>query len=544
MAAQQYSLIARGVSVERADRSILSGVDVTITERSRLAIVGPNGVGKSTLLRVLAGELAPDAGSVTAAPPTTTVGLVRQELDRGAAPTIRASIARALGVHAATERFEAATAALAAGTEAAADEYDAALVAWLAIGAADFDARLAEVAAEVGLAERLLEAAPHVLSGGEAARVGLAVAMLSRFDITLLDEPTNDLDLAGLELLETWVLGHAGGLVVVSHDRSFLERTVTSVLEIDEHHHTATLFNGGWQAFIDERQRARSLAEEGYATYVDERDRLGRRAQQQREWAMQGRSKATKGQADPDKHRKAFAVAQTEKLAGKAKATQRAIERLDKVDKPWEGWELRFEIDEAPRSATIVATLDRAVLRRGAFEVGPLDLEIRWADRVALTGRNGCGKSTVIDALLGRLVPVAGRAQLGSGVVVGELDQDRLLFDRGDLALLVVFEEATGLDISGARSVLAKFGLGADAVSRPAASLSPGERTRALLALFQARGVNLLVLDEPTNHLDLVGIEQLESALETYQGTLLVVSHDRRFLDNVAFTRTIALDAH
>ncbi len=211
------------------------------------------------------------------------------------------------------------------------------------------------------------------MSGGQAARVGLAVALLSRFDITLLDEPTNDLDLAGLAFLEDWVQRHSGGLVIVSHDRAFLERTVTSVLEIDEHDHTTSLFAGGWEAYIAERAVARSLAEERYATYVGERDRLAGRAQQQREWATKGRAKATRSPTDPDKFVRAHKIAQTEKLAGKAKATERAMERLDAVDKPWEGWQLRFDIAEAPRSATIVAAFDGAVLRRGEFVLGPLD---------------------------------------------------------------------------------------------------------------------------------------------------------------------------
>jgi len=542
MPGRQVSLIARALGAEHGTRAVLVDIDLTVTERSRMAVVGPNGVGKSTLLRVLVGELTPDRGTVTLVPKDTTVGLVTQQFVAGGAPTVAEHVAAAVGVAGAAARFATATASLEHGSSpAAAAEYDTALTAWLQIGAADFEARLHEVAAAVGLTEQLLAGSPHTLSGGEAARVGLAVAMLSRLDIVLLDEPTNDLDRAGLEVLEDWVRTYPGGLVVVSHDRAFLEGAVSSVLDIDEHAHTARLFNGGWQAFIDERQRARALAESDYARYLDERTRLAERSQQQREWAAQGRSRAVKAPADPDKHRKRAQIAQTEKLAGKAKATERAIERLEPVDKPWEGWELRFRIDEAPRSATGVAVLDRAVLQRGEFCVGPIDLEVCWAERVALTGPNGSGKTTIIDALLGRLEPASGAARLGSGVIVGELDQDRHLFEKGDEALLTVFQAATGLDATQARSVLAKFGLGAEEVTRPAPTLSPGERTRALLALFQARGVNLLVLDEPTNHLDLVGLEQLEAALDGYTGTLIVVSHDRRFLENITLTRHIAI---
>ena len=207
----------------------------------------------------------------------------------------------------------------------------------------------------------------------------------------------------------------------------------------------------------------------------------------------------------------------------------------------------------------MVASLHRAVFRRGSFRLGPLDREIRWADRVALIGLNGAGKSTLLDGLLGRLAPVEGRVRLGSGVVVGELGQardglgaDRIggpgaggvagaVTDRGEVSLLRAVQDATEATVTAVRSLLAKFGLDGEALDRPPSSLSPGERTRAQLAVFQARGVNLLVLDEPTNHLDLEAIEQLEAALRYYAGTLIVVSHDRRFLDEVALTSTIDL---
>jgi len=180
------------------------------------------------------------------------------------------------------------------------------------------------------------------------------------------------------------------------------------------------------------------------------------------------------------------------------------------------------------------------VVRRGSFTLGPVNLQIDWQDRVAVTGANGAGKSTLLAALLGRLELASGDAALGSGVVVGEVDQARQLF-QGDEALLDAFRRTSGLEPEEARTLLAKFGLKAGHVLRPADTLSPGERTRAALALLQGRGVNLLVLDEPTNHLDLPAIEQLESALAAYEGTLLLVTHDRRMLDAVHTTRRIAV---
>jgi ATPase subunit of ABC transporter with duplicated ATPase domains len=187
----------------------------------------------------------------------------------------------------------------------------------------------------------------------------------------------------------------------------------------------------------------------------------------------------------------------------------------------------------------VVATLRGAQVKRGDFTFGPVDLQVDWGDRIAVTGPNGAGKSTLLAALLGRLPLDAGHAALGPGVVVGEVDQARRLF-HGELPLVDAFGAAVpDLSPADVRTLLAKFGLKAAHVLRPAATLSPGERTRAALALLQGRGVNLLVLDEPTNHLDLPAIEQLESALASYDGTLLLVTHDRRMLDAVATNRRV-----
>jgi len=529
---------------------VLVDVDLTISERTRLAVVGPNGVGKSTLLRVLAGQLRPERGRLSPAPPDLTVGLLDQEPPPTDAATVRDAVADRLGVAEATTELEVASRLLGEASDGdgdgdgGAERYDLALQHYLAIGAADFDVRLDEVAQRLGLASHLLDAAPSTLSGGEAERVGLATVMVSRFDLTLLDEPTNNLDLAGLDLLEQWVLDHPGGLVIVSHDRAFLERTVTSILEIDGHHHTVAEFGGGWEAFQRERARAAALAQERYLEYTTERDRLQARGQQQREWADQGASRVHKRPPDNDKNIKAFRLAKTERLAAKARATERAAERLEVVDKPWEPWQLHLTIEQAPRSAKVVAALDRAVFERGSFRLGPLDVEIQWADRVALVGPNGSGKSTLLDGLLGRLAPAEGTAMLGPGVVVGELGQRRDALDdpaTPDRTVLRAVQDLTGSTVTEVRSLLAKFGLDDEAVARPARSLSPGERTRAQLALFQAQAVNLLVLDEPTNHLDLEAIEQIEAAMAAYEGTLIVVSHDRRFLDGVSLTTTIDL---
>ena len=535
------SLIARSLTVVRGPFVVLDDIDLTLAPGHRVGLVGPNGVGKSTLLGALAGRVELDQGSVDLAPRTANVGLLPQEPERSATETVREFLARRSGVAGAQTELDTATGALASGESGADDRYSDALDRWLALGAADFDARLGEVWHELGLADRLLDQPMITLSGGEAARSSLASLLLSRFDVFLLDEPTNDLDLDGLDRLERWILGLDAPVLLVSHDRSFLRRTITDVVEIDHHSHRATLFAGGWESFLAERDLAQQHARERFDEYDNKRSALQQRAQREREWATQGLAKAKKS-GETDKNIRSFKVNQTEQLAGKAARTQKAAERLEAVDEPREAWELRLTIPTVGRSGDVVATARGAVVERGSFRLGPIDLDLRVGDRVALVGPNGSGKTTLIALLLGRLRPDAGTAALGASVVVGEIEQARSAL-LGDESLLDAFAASTGLLGAEARTLLAKFGLGAEHVHRGASTLSPGERTRASLALLMANGANLLVLDEPTNHLDLPAIEQLEQALDTFAGTVILVTHDRDLLDRVRLTRTLALAA-
>jgi len=534
------TLVATDLTVVRGPSLVLSGVTLTVAPRSRLGVVGPNGVGKSTLLSALAGQLAPDSGSVTRSPRTATVGLLPQEPDRRPGETLSALLARRTGVAEAQAQLDAATTALTEGTDG--PDYSAALERWLDLGGADLDVRAEQVCVDLGLPLDLLDAETVHLSGGQAARASLASVLLSRYDVFLLDEPTNDLDFAGLERLEQFVLGLSSGLVVVSHDREFLARTVTSVLDVDEPSRTAVLYGGGYEAYLEERARRRSQAREAYDEYDDKRSALVGQAQRQREQSVRGALRAQRKMPDNDRAARGARIEAATHAASRVKGIESQLRQLDEVQEPRKEWQLRMEVAEAPRSGDVVAVLSDAVLRRGDFVLGPLDLQVAYGDRIALVGPNGSGKTTLLEALLGRLPLASGRHSLGSGVRLGEVDQARSSFT-GPATVVEVVEGRTSWPASEVRTLLAKYGLRADHVGRPAGSLSPGERTRASLALLQAVGVNLLVLDEPTNHLDLPAIEQLEQALEAYAGTLLLVTHDRRLLEAVRLDRVVELGA-
>jgi len=531
-------LVAKNLQAAVGDRVLFSGLDLVVGPGDVIGLVGVNGAGKSTLLRMLAGLSAAQDGTVAVSPPDASIGYLPQEPDRHPGETVRQFLGRRTGVAAADDAMQAAAGALAAGAAGAEDAYSRGLERWLALGGADLDERADAVVAGLGLKVDL-DHEMTGLSGGQAARAGLASLLLSRYDVFLLDEPTNDLDLDGLARLEEFVAGLRSGTVLVSHDREFLTRTVTRVVEIDLSQQQVMAFGGGYAAYLAEREVARQHARADYDEYAARRAGLQERARSQRAWMEKGVKNARRKQPDNDKIGRKFRTEATEKQAAKARQTERLIERLDVVEEPRKEWELRMEIAAAPRSGAIVASMRGAVVRRGGFTLGPVDLQIDWADRVAITGANGSGKTTLLAALLGRIPLDEGHAALGPGVVVGEVDQARELF-LGDEPLISAFGAAApGMTPADIRTLLAKFGLRAAHVLRPAGTLSPGERTRAVLALLQARGVNLLVLDEPTNHLDLPAIEQLESALDAYPGTLLLVTHDRRMLDAVMITRRI-----
>ncbi|QHF21526.1 ATP-binding cassette domain-containing protein [Rathayibacter sp. VKM Ac-2762] len=535
------TLVAKGLSGGYAHRTLFDGLDLTVAPGDVVGVVGANGAGKSTLLRILAGETAPLEGSVVLSPGDAFVGWLPQEHERREGETVAGYIARRTGCAEASAELDAAASALADPDPdgSIADRYALALDRWLASGAADLDERTPVVLADLGLSLGAAAASSTMtsLSGGQAARVGLAALLLSRFDVVLLDEPTNDLDLDGLERLEAFVRGLRGGAVLVSHDREFLARSVTRVLELDLAQGTNRVYGGGYDAFLEERETARRQRREKYEDFAEQKADLVSRARTQREWSSQGVRNAMKKAPDNDKIRRKASAESSEKQAQKVRQMESRIARLEEVEEPRKEWQLAFTIGSAPRSSSVVSTLNGAVARRGAFTLGPVSLQVDAGDRIGITGPNGAGKSTLLSLLLGRAEPEEGGASLGASVAIGEIDQARGML-AAEVPLADAFEALVPeWPTAEVRTLLAKFGLKADHVGRRVSELSPGERTRAALALLQARGTNLLVLDEPTNHLDLVAIEQLEEALEAYEGTLLLVTHDRRMLETVQLTR-------
>ncbi len=520
-----------GVGKQHGAQVILDAVTLTIGPKARIGLVGPNGVGKTTLLRIVAGDDVPDAGAVTRAPERMTVGYLAQERGSQEGVTVLEWLSRQVGIEDAERELEDSAGALAAGLPAE-DRYAVALDRLVALGAESFDARARATCADLGLGVDLQRELVG-LSGGEASRVALAAILLSRFDLLLLDEPTNDLDFAGLERLERFLGSYRGALVVVSHDRDFLDRTVDRIASIEADTHRVREWAGGFSDYEAARDVERTSALAEYEQAQLRRKELARLLSTRR---TEARGKgASLGDKTGGQDRRATNALQT-----KVRQTARLLERNELPSKPFEPWELDLTLPRPARPSDVVLRLAGAIAERGAFRLGPIDVDLAPRERLSIAGPNGAGKSTLLGLIVAGTGLIGGRRVVGRRTVIGAIGQERDAYS-GEAPLVDELMARTGLSRVEARTLLAKFGLRADHIGRACASLSPGERTRAHLAELQALGVNLLILDEPTNHLDLEAVEQLEGALVDYQGTLVVVSHDRRFLERIAPTRELSL---
>ena len=599
---------ARGLVRRHGARAVLDSVDLRVHSESRIGLIGANGSGKSTLLRILAGVEPSDAGHVVrrgsvawlpqmagggeaAAPDAAAPRQVRETLggetreraggeaaggesreaaggeaaggeSSGGELTARETIFERIGVAAASRELDRLSERLAAGALDAVEPHAAALDRWLALGGADAEARLRAAAGEVGLDPALLDRPMGTLSGGQAARAGLAALRTDRHDVVLLDEPTNHLDADGLERLAALLAERSGGVILVSHDRALLAETVNEVVELDARTGKAASYAGGFEAYERERDGARRRALAEYERAMAERAQLRAAAEEARRRAAESARRVRRRPNDGDKFAREWVTARADGVARRARVVAGRAERHDLPERPWMPRPLGLELSAGDRRGGHVVSLEGAVLRRGEWRLGPIDLTLAHGDRVLLAGPNGSGKSTLLAALAGRaeseagargragiarpaisavpLVLEAGTRRAAPRAVIAELGQarDALL---EDAPLAGVVRALAGIDETAARTALASFGLEAEIAVRPAATLSPGERTRAELALLAQRNATGLLLDEPTNHLDMESLEVLEAALANWPGALVVATHDRRLRQALRLERVVEL---
>jgi len=530
------------ISKTYGDVTVLRDVSFVVNPDDRLGLIGPNGCGKTTLLRIIAGQERPDAGSVQLNPPDLRVGYLEQGLRHDEGDTI----ADFLEVgEAAMERAAARVAELAqalaraegARRERLSERYGEAVARLEALATTRPQRHEAEAAlARMGLGDAPPDAPVATLSGGQKTRLGLARMLTQRPEILLLDEPTNHLDIEMLEWLEAWLRDYTGAALIVSHDRTFLDHTVSRILDLDPATHTVTEYAGNYSDYVETWEREREKQWERWRDQRAEARRIRQDIARTRDQAR--RVELTTTPRQPGIRRIA------KKVAKKAKARERKLERYledqERVEKPRRSWRMKLAFEDIPESGQDVLILeDVAVGYGGAPLVRGVDQVLGAGERVALIGPNGTGKTTLLRAIAGRLAPLAGRVRLGANVRLGYHAQEQETLDPATTPFDTVAAVAA-MSETDVRSFLHYFLFTGDEVFVPIGALSYGERARLVLARLVASGCNFLLLDEPINHLDIPSRARFEQAMRAFEGAVLAVVHDRYFIRGVA-TRVWAI---
>jgi ATP-binding cassette subfamily F protein 3 len=510
--------------------TILDQVSFTLNAGERLALVGPNGCGKTTLLRILAGIERPDSGTVSLDPPDLRLGYLPQGLTQAVDETLHSFLARmsgdTLALTARLERlaFELAAAPHQPHLQAA---YDTVL-SQLDI-ASQSSGRAPAILAALGLGELPPETPVEYLSGGQKTRLSLAGVLLSDPRLLLLDEPTNHLDLEMLEWLEEWLLAYPGGVLFVSHDRAFLDRLATGILELDPTSHRLRSFAGNYSDYLETKITER---QHQWQAYQDQQDEIARL----RAAAARVRSDAKyrpNGKGAGDTWAPGFFANRTKGTIHKAKNLEKRVERLltvERIEKPQASWQAKLDFNDTPPSGRDVLYLEKLSVGYGEHVLlRDLEATVRQGARIALVGANGAGKTTLLRTIIGQIPPLAGQVRLGANVQPGYMAQEQENLDPA-LDAYTTLCKAAPLSETEARTFLHRFLFSGEDVFRPIANLSYGERARLTLACLVAQGCNLLLLDEPINHLDIPSRTSFEQALAGFEGTVIAVVHDRFFI--------------
>jgi ATP-binding cassette subfamily F protein 3 len=509
---------------------ILQDITFSVAPGERVGLIGPNGGGKTTLLRILAGQERSDSGQVMLTPADLRLGYLSQGLELDPRLTLAEALREATGDPA---RLAAELERLAAALVAAPDRADLQRAYDETLGRLSRveSGRAGPILAHLGLDGVDPEMPVGRLSGGQKTRLALALVLLDEPDVLLLDEPTNHLDIAMLEWLEAWLAGYPGAALIVSHDRTFLDRTVTRILDLDPVRHTVREYAGNYSDYLEQYRGERQRQ---WSAWRDQEDEIRRIRQDIARTRDQARHvEITTRPNQPGVRRIA------KKVARKAGAREKKLERYltsdERIDKPERSWQMKLAFDTLSEThiGRDVLTLRDLAVGYDTPLLSGLNLTIRAGQRVALTGPNGAGKTTLLRTIAGRLPPLAGEARLGGSVRLGYMSQEQELLEPDSTALATILRAAVMTETE-ARSFLHYFLFEGDDSLRPIADLSYGERSRLSLARLVAEGCTFLLLDEPINHLDIPSRARFEEALSGFPGAILAVVHDRYFIERFA----------
>lgn len=525
-------LKAVSVSKHHDAEPLFTGLDLIVNAGDRVGLIGPNGVGKSTLLRVLIGEEAPSSGHVERAPGTTVGYFAQQVPDPDA--TVGEFLAAGLGeLHPLAVQLRELERRLADGDTTALDAYGEAQDRWAALDGWRAQARLTEVRQRLDVAHLADDTPLHRVSGGEQARLTLARVLLDDPDLLVLDEPTNHLDAEGIAWLGDWLAAFPGGVLVVSHDRAFLDRTVQRIVELDGIHDEPQTYSGGYTAYRAEKLRRWQRLLLDYEAQQKDHRRWLADIERTKEQAR-GVEESVRSGLGADQQRR-----YAKKVAKKAKARERRLRRqmasMRWLAEPRTRPSLALAFpQEAPADAEVLRVRGLVLRAGGRTLLNRVDLTVRGGDRILLTGPNGAGKSTLLRVLAGRRAPDAGHVEAATGVALLPQTHDGL---RTDVTVLDHFRAEVPVYVDDAERLLDGYLFGPDQWNARLRTLSAGELRRLLLAVLVNSPARVLLLDEPTNYLDFDSLEMVEAALREFRGTMVMVSHDTYFAEAVGLDR-------
>ena len=519
---------------------VLQNISFSINQGDRCGLIGINGSGKSTLLHILNGQLKADSGTFCYSPTNLRVGYLPQGANFDNQDTIDSFLDRHCGNQ---EALALELEQLSASMMRENENYELQtrfdeILALMEISRESASRKEALLAA-FGLDREGQDTPVSHLSGGQKTRLMLTSVLLTNPGLLLLDEPTNHLDIAMLNWLESWINQFKGAVLIISHDRVFLDNTVNIILELDEHSHEVKTYYGNYSDYLQAKQEEREKHWQRYKDQMDEIQRL-------RFAAMEMRSKAKYrpgGKTDPSKtdgFSIGFFANRTKEVVQKAKNIEKRVELLlteEKIDKPARTWQMRIDFGDQPRSGHEVLQLSELAIGYGkTVLLKDINQTLRYGERVAFIGPNGCGKTTLLKTIAGEIAALHGQVRLGANVQLGYMTQEQRELD-SKLNALESLQKSAAMNETEQRSFLSKFLFKGDEVFVPVEKLSFGERARLSLACLVAAGCNFLTLDEPVNHLDIPSRTQFEQALSNFKGTILAVVHDRYFIN--AFARSI-----
>lgn len=503
--------------------AVLDDISFSLERGQKVGLIGYNGTGKTTLLKILAGLVEPDSGEITTKK-DAVIGYMPQDTSLVSDETIRDYVRRISGM---------------ADLEDQMDKSEEATVEYERRDGYTFYHRLDVMLAGFGLADVSGDRPINSLSSGQKSKVFMAGVLLSDPDILLLDEPTNNLDLPALIWLEDFLQRADAACIIVSHDRLFLDRIVRKIFEIDWHTRTLNITSGRYSDYLVRKEKEMARQWREHEAQQEEIKRLEEQARKKKQEALSGsRYMGT----DNDKFLRGFKRDRAGKSGKQAKAIEKRIEQMEIVEKPVERDVFRIHLRPTKPEGTRDITLTDVVAgyTNDGFKVGPVSLSIPYGSRVVILGLNGTGKTTLLRTISGELAVLEGKVSRGSALVVGNLTQEHDNLPREETIKDFLTRRA-GIQVQEAYALAVKFGFRAAEIDKPISALSPGGRARLLFALFSALSANALILDEPTNHLDLEALEALEEAVTHYDGSIVLVSHDRRFLEKFRPTDTYVL---